>query len=178
MGFLIDRKGLFAIYPQRFATSKHKTWGYIEISQVTVRISGWRVWLVKNYRGKPIMKMEGKGLPGNPKAKKKIEYSESSLKTAVGRAFRATTKKIKVLSFLSFSTLRLLQRRKERALRSKTRSGLGELLWISNSILNLIDCITQLSPRIPKFACCCPNTVKPRQPGVPESGNVMSRDLM
>ena len=29
-------------------------WGYVEISQATTIVSGWKIWLVKNYKGKPI----------------------------------------------------------------------------------------------------------------------------
>jgi hypothetical protein len=86
-----------------------KVWGYVEISQVTVRISGWRVWLVKNYRGKPISEMDGSTLPGNPKATKKIEFSGNSAKAAVDRAYRSTKNKMKVLLFALLSTPELAQ---------------------------------------------------------------------
>lgn len=65
-------------------------WGYVEVSQATIKISGWRVWLVKNYRGKPLSEMDAQGLPGNPKATRRVEYSGFSLNNVIGRAYRST----------------------------------------------------------------------------------------
>ena len=73
----------------------HKAWGYVEVSQATILISGWRVWLVKNYKGKPVAEMNGKGLPGNPKATRRIEFSGFSKNLTVGRAYRSTMQRKK-----------------------------------------------------------------------------------
>ena len=70
-----------------------KGWGYIEVSQATVRISGWRVWLVKNYKGKPLSEMNGRGLPGNPKATRRIEFSGNSRNATIGRAYSSMMQK-------------------------------------------------------------------------------------
>ena len=67
-----------------------KRWKYVEISQVRLVASGWRVWLVKNYAGKPISRMRGQKLPGNPKAKRKLEYTGFEMARAVTEAYRAT----------------------------------------------------------------------------------------
>lgn len=72
-----------------------KAWGYVEVSQATIRISGWHVWLVKNYKGKPIPEMKGHGLPGNPKAVKRIEFSGANVKSTIGRAYSSTMQKTK-----------------------------------------------------------------------------------
>ena len=66
-----------------------KAWGYVEVSQATVKVSCWRVWLVKNYRGKPLSEMNGQGLPGNPKATRRVEYSGFSLNNVIGRAYHS-----------------------------------------------------------------------------------------
>ncbi len=67
-----------------------KAWGCVEVSEATVCISGWKVWLVKNYTGKPIFKMNGQKLPGNPEATRKIEFSGPNLAKAIDRAYRST----------------------------------------------------------------------------------------
>jgi hypothetical protein len=67
-----------------------KAWGYLDIRQVTVVASGWKVWLVKNYSGSPADAKKGQPLPGNPKAKKKLEYTGITLKNVVHRAYRTS----------------------------------------------------------------------------------------
>ena len=71
-----------------------KMWGYAEVSQARISVSGWRVWLVKNYRGKPISEMYGEGLPGNPKATRRIEFSGSNRNATIGRAYNSTRHKL------------------------------------------------------------------------------------
>ena len=71
-----------------------KAWGHAEISQATIKISGWRVWLVKNYQGRPIPEMDDKGLPGNPGATRKIEFSGFNRNETIGRAYRSTMLKL------------------------------------------------------------------------------------
>jgi hypothetical protein len=63
-----------------------KAWSYVDVTQATRTVSGWKVWLVKNYSGKPIGEMSGQGLPGNPKAKCKIEFSGYDLAAVLNRA--------------------------------------------------------------------------------------------
>ena len=69
-----------------------KAWGYVEVSQATVVVSGWKIWLAKNYKGRAIRKMSGRGLPGNPRATVKIEYAGSSPKQAINNAYRCTVR--------------------------------------------------------------------------------------
>ncbi len=69
-----------------------KAWGYLQISQVTLTVSAWRMWLIKNYAGKPIAKMNGTGLPGNPKATRKLEYTGYNARQAINRAYELTIK--------------------------------------------------------------------------------------
>ena len=66
-----------------------KAWGYVEVSRVTIVISGWHTWLVKNYKGKPISKMGDKGLPSNPNATTKIEYSGGDRNRVINNAYRS-----------------------------------------------------------------------------------------
>jgi hypothetical protein len=72
-----------------------KAWGYAEVSRATLRISDWRVWLVKNYKGEPISEMHGARLPGNRGANKKIEFSGSSRSITIDRAYRSTMHKLR-----------------------------------------------------------------------------------
>jgi hypothetical protein len=72
-----------------------EAWGYLEVTQATVMVSGWKIWLVKNYSGRPIGQMNGKGLPGNPKAKEKLEFSGYNVGQAVNRAYVSTRSKKK-----------------------------------------------------------------------------------
>lgn len=72
-----------------------EVWGYVEVSQVTLKMSGWSVWLVKNYEGRPISEIAGHGLPGNPKATKRIEFSGANVKSTIGRAYSSTIRKRK-----------------------------------------------------------------------------------
>lgn len=67
-----------------------KAWGYVEVVQATIQVSGWKIWLVKNYSGKPIAQIDGQGLPGNPKAKRKIEFSGNTARDAANRAYELT----------------------------------------------------------------------------------------
>ena len=72
-----------------------KAWGYAEVSEIVLPLSHWRVWLVKNYAGKPIHAMNGNGLPGNPTATRKIEYASVDKSRALTTAYRLTFKREK-----------------------------------------------------------------------------------
>lgn len=65
-----------------------KAWGYVEVVQATL-IQGWKVWLVKNYSGRILDEIywNGNGLPGNPTATKKIEYTGHTRDKAIQRAY-------------------------------------------------------------------------------------------
>jgi hypothetical protein len=65
-----------------------KAWGYLDIRQVTLVASGWTLWIVKNYSGSPADVKKGDPLPGNPKAKKRLEYTGITLRNAVHNAYR------------------------------------------------------------------------------------------
>ena len=69
-----------------------KAWGYAEVSQAVQVASGWRIWLVKNYTGRPIDETNGPGLPGNPTATRKIEYASIDRDRALRTAYRLTFK--------------------------------------------------------------------------------------
>lgn len=64
-----------------------KAWGYVEIVPATLRASGWKVWIVKNYAGKLIERMNGQRLPGNPKATRIIEFSGYTETGAITNAY-------------------------------------------------------------------------------------------
>lgn len=64
-----------------------KWWGYVEVVPATIRGLGWKIWIVKNYAGKLLDKMDEKGLPGNPKATRIIERSGHSETNAITNAY-------------------------------------------------------------------------------------------
>ena len=79
--------------PDQKLQELRRAWGYAEVSQIVLPLSRWRVWLVKNYAGKPIHAMNGNGLPGNPTATRKIEYTSVDRSRALTTAYRLTFKR-------------------------------------------------------------------------------------
>lgn len=66
-----------------------KLWGYVEATRVLLVASGERKYCVRNYSGSLIDEMWAlKGLPGNPRAKRKIEITGRTREEAIRRAYR------------------------------------------------------------------------------------------
>lgn len=69
-----------------------KAWGHVELVQAQVAQSGWIVWVVKNYSGKFLdtdYRINGEGLPGNPKATTRFEYMGHTDRMAISRALES-----------------------------------------------------------------------------------------
>jgi hypothetical protein len=65
-----------------------KAWGYVEVTQATLKASGWKVWVVRNYTGPHLSgSAVCEGLPGNPKAKRRYDYTAIVQKDVINRAY-------------------------------------------------------------------------------------------
>lgn len=65
-----------------------KAWGYAEVTRVLYLATGERRYCVRNYSGSLIDQMWAlRGLPGNPKATKKIEITGPTEEGAVTTAY-------------------------------------------------------------------------------------------
>jgi hypothetical protein len=71
-----------------------KAWGYVEVVQATLKASGWKVWVVRNYTGPHLSGSTAcNSLPENPTAKCRYDHASIERTRAIARAYKGLNKK-------------------------------------------------------------------------------------